>query len=48
MADFLISMAISVILTTLKEAIKNPEKKAALKRAMLKIRDNINVVYPED
>lgn len=44
MDDLIISMAISVILST----IKNPKKKLELKRAMLKIRNTINLAYASD
>lgn len=42
------SLAINVILTAIKEAVKNPEKKEALKKALLKVRNSIDVLYPED
>jgi len=44
MEDLFISMAVSIILT----AIKNPKKKAAMKKALLKVRDQINLAYPKD
>lgn len=42
MDELIISMAISVILAT----IKNPDKKAKLKAALLKVRNEINLLYP--
>jgi len=45
--DFCISMAISIILTAIKQAVKNPEKAEELKRAFLKVRDQIDLLYPE-
>ena len=44
MEDLLITMGISVILT----AIKNPAKKEALKKALLKVRNAINAAYATD
>jgi len=46
MADFLINMALAVIFGVLKEVIKNPKKKAALRSAMEKLRDVLNAAYP--
>lgn len=45
--DFYISMAISVILTAIKQAVKNPDKAEDLKRGLLKVRDQIDLLYPE-
>lgn len=44
MEDMIITMALSIILAT----IKNPAKKASLKAVMLKIRNAINVSYAGD
>jgi hypothetical protein len=44
MNDLLIQMAVSILLST----IKNPEKRAELKRAMLKVRNTINMAYADD
>jgi hypothetical protein len=46
MADYLFSMAVSVILTSIQLATRDPGKAATLKRALLKIRDQINLLYP--
>lgn len=43
--DYLLDMAIAIILSTLKTAIKNPGKAETLKKAMLKIRTQIDLVY---
>lgn len=43
--DYLLNMAIAVMLATIKEAFKNPEKKETVKKAMFKIRANINLLY---
>ena len=43
--DYLLSMAIALILQAIKESIKNPARKAALKKALLKVRDQINLLY---
>lgn len=42
--DYLVSMAITIILST----IKNPAKKAALKKSMLKVFTSIRAAYPGD
>jgi hypothetical protein len=42
--DFFITMGTAAILAS----IKNPEKRAALKRIMLKIRNAINAAYADD
>lgn len=44
MEDLWIAMGISIIL----ESIKNPAKKAKLKKAMLKVRNAINAAYTGD
>jgi hypothetical protein len=44
MEDLLISMALSIIFS----AIKNPTRKIALKKAMLKLRNQINALYIDD
>lgn len=43
--DYFLNMAIAIVLATIKEAFKNPEKKEQVKRAMLKIGANIDMVY---
>lgn len=43
--DYLLNMAIAIVLATIKEAFKNPTKAEAVKKAMLKIRANIDMVY---
>lgn len=44
MDDLVISMAIAVVLSV----IKNPDKKAKLKKALLKVRNQINFAYKND
>ena len=46
MEDYLISMAVSLILSAIKAAFKDPKKAEALKKALLKIRNQINILYP--
>lgn len=41
-------MAITVILSAIKESVKNKTKKAALKSALLKVRNAINTMYADD
>lgn len=48
MPEYLISMAISIILTTIKIALKDPAKAEQYKRALLKIRTQIDILYPEE
>lgn len=43
-----ISLAISFVLSALKEAVKNPDKKAALRTRMLEIAQWIQTVYGEE
>lgn len=44
MEDLFITMAISILL----KAVKNPAKQAELKKAMLKVRNMINTAYAAD
>ena len=48
MNDLLLNMGISFVLTAIKESFKNPAKKAELKKAMLKVRNQINLLYAGD
>lgn len=48
MEDYLVSMGINIVLTAIALAIKNPAKAGSLKKALLKIRNQINLLYPED
>lgn len=48
MSDLLLNMGISFVLTAIKESFKNPARKEELKRAMLKIRNQINLLYAGD
>jgi hypothetical protein len=46
--DYFLSMAISIILFTIKQAVKNPAHAAELKSALIKVRNQINFLYPEE
>ncbi len=48
MEDFWVSMGINIVLTAIKQAVKNNKAKASLKKALLKVRDQINLLYPEE
>ena len=48
MSDFLVSMGINLVLSAIKDAVKNPKKAEGLKRAFLKVRDAINLLYPNE
>ncbi len=48
MLDFWVSMGINIVLTAIKQAFKNPEMAEQLKKALLKVRDQINILYPEE
>jgi hypothetical protein len=41
-------MGISFVLTAVKESVKNPARKAELKKALKKVRDSINLLYADD
>lgn len=43
--DYFLNMAIAIVLATIKEAFRNPQKAEAIKKAMLKIRANIDLLY---
>ncbi len=42
--DLLLQIGVTIIL----QSIKNPEKRAALKKVMLKVRNSINTAYAGD
>ena len=46
--DFWLNMALAVLFSTLKEVVKNPDKKAALQRALVKLRNQLSIAYPPD
>lgn len=48
MESILFDLGISFVFTALREAIKNPDKKAKLKKVMLKIKNQIEVVFSDD
>ena len=43
-----LSLAIRVVITALKEALKNPVKKQQLKKVMLELYMSIKAVYADD
>lgn len=43
--DDLIDLALAVVFSVLKKSVKNTQKKAELKKAMLKLRNVINTTY---
>lgn len=45
---FDVEIAFTVLLSVLKSTVKNKKKKAELKRAMLKLRNQINLIYGND
>ena len=48
MDNLFINMGISFVLTAIKDSVKNPKKKEELKKALLKIRNAINMLYAGD
>lgn len=48
MNNFWIPMALSVLFEVLSETVKNPQSKAKLKKALLKLRNAINTAYFDD
>jgi hypothetical protein len=46
--DFLFDLGVSAILTTLKNLIHNPTRKAAVRKVMLKIYTQIGIVFAND
>jgi len=48
MGDFWVDMALAIVFSVLKQVVKNPERKAALKRALLKLRNTIDAAYAGD
>ena len=46
MEDFWVSMGINIVLTAIKQSVKSPKMKKSLKAALLKVRDQINLLYP--
>lgn len=48
MGDFWLEIGITAVLTALRDAVKNPEKKVRLKPAMLKIGATILAVWSDD
>lgn len=48
MENVLFDLGISFVFTALRESVKNPQKKAAVKRVMLKIKNQIDLVFGDD
>lgn len=48
MQDYLVDMSLSVIFALLKTAIKNPAKRLAWRKAMLKLKRAIEIAYEAD
>jgi hypothetical protein len=48
MDNMFISMGISILLTALKDSVKNPKKKEELRKAMLKVYTSIKALYAGD
>lgn len=46
--EFILDLGISAVLTTLREAIKNPERKLQVRRVMLKLYTQIGIVFGAD
>lgn len=46
--DYFFRMALSLVLETLKEIVKNPAKKEELRKAMMKVSKEIAKVYADD
>jgi hypothetical protein len=47
MTEYLVGMAINILLTTIAMALKDPNKREQYRKALTKVRDNINLLYPE-
>lgn len=45
MDSFYFDLALSVLFSTIKASVKNEASKAKLKRALLKLRNQINALY---
>lgn len=48
MDAFYIDLGISIVLSVIKQSVKNPKSKANLKAALLKVRNAINALYAGD
>lgn len=48
MGDWWVDMALGIVFGVVKQVVKNPERKEALKRALLKLRNAINGAYAGD
>lgn len=48
MDNILFDMGLSFVLTAIKAAFKDEDKRAALKKALLKVKAQIEALYPEE
>lgn len=48
MDNLLFDLGVSFVLNAIKLAIKNEESKEKFKKALFKIRNQINLLYPEE
>lgn len=48
MGDFWVDMAFSIVFSVLRQVVKNPEKKKALARAFIKLRNAVTLAYPPE
>jgi hypothetical protein len=46
MIDFYVNLGLSIVFSVLAQVVKNPEKKEELKRALVKLRDQLLFIYP--
>jgi hypothetical protein len=48
LTEYLMGMAVNILLTTIALCIKDPAKAAQYKKMLCKIRNQINLLYPEE
>ena len=48
MADFYVDLGLSIVFSVLRVVIKNPGKKEEMKKALLKLRNQIELAYAGD
>lgn len=46
--DYFVDMGLAILFSVLKNVVKNPSKKDEMKKAFLKLRNNINIAYAGD
>lgn len=47
MGDFWLDLGVSVVISCLRQIVKNPAKKEEMRKVFRKIHDLISVAYPE-